>query len=102
MDDVLKSLTALDMNGGRISGANYNSQEPAGHQLESLPVPVAGKSKLSELLDELRGARMEIRTQTGVFAGRLMSVEQKETGDDSAKLGETQVSLIASKRRPPT
>src|SRR6476646_5157671 len=29
LDDVLKSLTALDMNGGRISGASYNSQDPA-------------------------------------------------------------------------
>jgi hypothetical protein len=104
LDDVLKSLTALDMNGGRIVGANYNSQDPAGHQLESLPVAIADKSKLSELLQELRGARMEVRNATGTFAGRLISVEEKgapsKQSDDtdtttSTKTGTEQVSLLS-------
>src|SRR5580704_10975589 len=58
LNDVLKSLTALDFSGGRIVGASYNSQEPAGHQLESLPVPVADNTTLVSLLEELRGARL--------------------------------------------
>ena len=56
---MLKSLTALDFSGGRIVGASYNSQEPAGHQLQSLPVPVAQNSTLALLLQNLRGARLE-------------------------------------------
>ena len=37
LDDVLKSLTALDLNGGRIVGASYNSEEPIGHQFSRFP-----------------------------------------------------------------
>jgi hypothetical protein len=99
LDDVLKSLTALDLNGGRIVGANYNSQDPAGHQLGSLPVAISDKPKLGELLEELRGAKLEVRNATGVFTGRLMSVEVKEvegkqTGDDNSRTGQEQVSLL--------
>jgi hypothetical protein len=99
LDDVLKSLTALDMNGGRIVGANYNSQDPAGHQLESLPVAISDKPKLGELLEELRGAKLEVRNASGAFTGRLMSVEEKEvegkqSGDDNSRTGQEQVSLL--------
>jgi hypothetical protein len=99
LDDVLKSLTALDLNGGRIVGANYNSQDPAGHQLEALPVAISDKPKLGELLEELRGAKLEVRNATGTFTGRLMSVEEKDvegkqTVDDDSKTGREQVSLL--------
>jgi hypothetical protein len=99
LDDVLKSLTALDLNGGRIVGANYNSQDPAGHQLESLPVAISDKSKLSELLEELRGARMEVKNAAGAFTGRLISVEEKKADKDAdepdSKTGREQISLMA-------
>ncbi len=69
MDDVLKSLTALDLNGGRIVGASYSSQEPSGHQLESLPIPIVGNQTLTSLLEGLRGVPLEVSTNTGAFAG---------------------------------
>jgi hypothetical protein len=33
LNDVLKSLTVLDLNGGKISGVGYNSVAPIGEQL---------------------------------------------------------------------
>src|SRR5262249_49732122 len=33
LNDVLQSLTAIDLNGGRISGAGYNSTTPLDQQL---------------------------------------------------------------------
>ena len=94
LNDVLKSLTALDFNGGRIVGASYNSQEPAGHQLESLPVPVAQNSTLLSLLQNLRGARLEVRTASGSFTGRLLSVEEKTQTTNGAASRVDQVSLL--------
>jgi len=95
LNDVLKSLTALDFSGGRIVGASYNSQEPSGHQLASLPVPVAQNSTLSSLLENLRGARMEVRTASGSFTGRLLSVEQKtRTATDKSTSDVDQISLL--------
>src|SRR5580704_16071068 len=62
LDDVLKSLTALDLSGGRITGASYNSQDSASRQLDSLPVSVGEAKTLKDLLVEMRGARLEVRT----------------------------------------
>lgn len=77
LNDVLKSLTALDFSGGRIVGASYNSQEPASHQLDSLSVPVGQTITLPELLRQLRGARIEVRASGGSSTGRLVSVNQE-------------------------
>ncbi len=98
LNDVLKSLTALDLNGGRIVGASYNSQEPAGHQLESLPVPVANRTNLSDLLQALRGARIEVRSANSAFTGRVLGVEkvQRPSGPNGAAREEVdRVNLIS-------
>ncbi len=94
LNDVLKSLTALDFSGGRIVGASYNSQEPAGHQLASLPVPVAQNSTLASLLQNLRGARLEVRTASGSFTGRLLSVEEKVHTTNGSVSRLDQISLL--------
>ena len=94
LNDVLKSLTALDFSGGRIVGASYNSQEPAGHQLASLPVPVAQNSTLASLLQNLRGARLEVRTASGSFTGRLLSVEEKVHTANGSVSRLDQISLL--------
>jgi len=101
LDDVLKSLTALDMNGGRISGASYNSQDPANHQLGALPVPIAERRTLSDLLQALRGARVEVRSGTSIFAGRLLSVESKtkSEGSTSSQVCETSILSDAGEMR---
>ena len=39
LNDVLKSLTVLDLNGGRISRVGYNSVAPISEQLKSLGPP---------------------------------------------------------------
>src|SRR5438445_1668951 len=94
LDDVLKSLTALDLNGGRIVGASYSSQEPTGHQLESLPVPVAGNQTLTSLLEGLRGVRLEVSTSTGAFNGRLLSIQQQTRREAGAEVTRDEISLL--------
>jgi hypothetical protein len=83
LDDVLKSLTALDLSGGRITGATFNSQDSASRQLQAMPVGVADKNSLQDLLAELRGARLEVRTSSGAFTGRLLSVENMQRVEKS-------------------
>ena len=94
LDDVLKSLTALDLNGGRIVGASYNSAEPVGRQLQALPVPLAGRTTLTSLLEGLRGARLEVRTSAAAFTGRLLSVEQHTRHEGGADVEVQEISLL--------
>lgn len=77
LNDVLKSLTVLDLNGGRITGVEYGSTAPADHQLGDLRLPMEEKASLSEILGALRGARLEVRSGTNVISGRLLSIERK-------------------------
>jgi hypothetical protein len=77
LNDVLKSLTVLDLNGGRITGVEYGSTAPADRQLGDLRLPVGEKASLTEFLSALRGARLEVRNGTAVITGRLLSVERK-------------------------
>ncbi len=94
LDDVLKSLTALDLTGGRISGATYNSQEPTAHQLQALSVAVADRGTLGSLLQELRGARIEVRNGSTSFSGRLLSVEEKTRRENNVEIKTPEVSLM--------
>jgi hypothetical protein len=77
LNDVLQSLTVLDLNGGRVAGVDYNSEAPLSERLGTLRLPLDEKTNISGFLDALRGARLEIRNGTGVFSGRLLSVERK-------------------------
>jgi hypothetical protein len=77
LNDVLQSLTVLDLNGGRITGVNYNSQAPLSQRLGALRFPVAEKTNLEAFLTALRGARVEIHSGDSVITGRLLSIEPK-------------------------
>ena len=49
LNDVLQSLTAIDLNGGRISGAGYNSTTPLDQQLKTLPLALDDNPTASTL-----------------------------------------------------
>ena len=48
LNDVLQSLTVLDLNGGHISGVNYNSEAPLSQRLGTLRLPLAEQTDVSK------------------------------------------------------
>jgi hypothetical protein len=109
LNDVLKSLTVLDLGKGRITGVSYNSSAPLEHRLGSLRLPVGENPTTAQFLDALRGARVEVRNGAQSASGRLLSIEEHvivpghdaPTGDSSegqrsgGKTSLTQVSLVS-------
>src|SRR5271168_844467 len=95
LNDVLASLTVLDLGGGRITGVNYNSEAPLSKRLGALRLPLGEQTTVSQFLSALRGARLEVRSGSGAIAGRLLSVERKTR---TTKEGQTsaydEISLI--------
>src|SRR5262249_47608321 len=89
-----KSLTVLDLDGGRIAGVAYGSAAPVDRQLDDLRLPIGEKTSLTEFLAALRGAKLEIRSATGVMTGRLLSVERKTRMGGGATLEVDYVSLL--------
>ena len=77
LNDVLKSLTAIDLGKGQVTGISYNSVAPLERRLGALRLPVDQQTTMMELLVSLRGARVEV-TGVGVpVTGRLLSTEQR-------------------------
>ena len=76
LNDVLKSLTAVDLGEGRVSSLRYNSIAPLDQRLRSLRLPFGEQITQAEYLQALRGAKVEVRSGTTSVAGRLLSVEK--------------------------
>ena len=83
LNDVLKSLTVVDLGDGRISGVRYNSIAPLGERLKALRLPFGEQISRSDFLTALRGARVEVRSKGETAVGRLLSVEQEDRTTDS-------------------
>jgi len=98
LNDVLQSLTALDLNGGRISGADYNSTTPLDQQLRSLSLGLPENTTYSGFLTAIRGSRVEITGSGAPFTGRLMDIETHKTilGKDAADTTETHFLSVVS------
>jgi hypothetical protein len=82
MDDVLKSLTIEEKGGGKISGLRYDSSEPLAHKLADFPFQLGAAQPLSAVLDQLKGAQIEVKfaneTVTGaIVAARLIRGDDK-------------------------
>jgi hypothetical protein len=78
LNDVLKSLTAVDLGDGKISAVRYNSIAPLDERLKALRLPFGEQVTQAEFLTALRGARVEVRSGSENAAGRLLSVEKEK------------------------
>ena len=77
LNDVLKSLTAIDLGKGQVTGISYNSVAPIERRLGALRLPVNQQTTMVEMLTALRGARIEVSGVRAPATGRLLSVEQR-------------------------
>ncbi len=76
LNDVLKSLTAVDLGGGSVSSVRYNSIAPLDERLKSLRLPFGQQITSNEFLNAMRGSRVEAHNASSTATGRLLSVEQ--------------------------
>ena len=81
LNDVLKSLTLVDLNGGRIGAVRYNSVAPLDEQLKNLQIPLSEEVTSAAFLVALRGTRVEVRNGAATATGKVFSIEsiEKET-----------------------
>src|SRR6202451_2411702 len=76
LNDVLQSMTAVDMGEGRVSSVRYNSIAPLDERLKALRLPFGEQVTQAEYLSALRGAHIEVHSRSVTAAGRLLSVEK--------------------------
>jgi hypothetical protein len=83
MNDVLKSLTISGQNGGKVTGLRYDSSEPLEQKLADFPFKIEGQASLALFLDQMKGARVEVKygpeTISGtVVSGRVVKADDKQ------------------------
>ena len=73
MNDVLKSLTLVEKGGGKVTGLRYDSSEPLEKKLSEYPFRLGPGQPLSAVLDQLKGAIIELKFGTETVRGAILS-----------------------------
>lgn len=81
MNDVLKSLTIEEKNGGKVTGIRYDSSDSLERKLQDFPFRIGESKPLSALLDQLKGARVEIKFGSETVGGILLGARTVPASD---------------------
>jgi Domain of unknown function (DUF4139) len=73
MNDVLKSLTVDQQGGQGVSAIRYDSSDPLSKRLEVFPFRIGERATLGAILDQLKGAQVELRLTAGSLQGAIVS-----------------------------
>lgn len=73
MNDVLKSLTVNEKGGGKVTGIRYDSAVPLGQKLGEFPFQIGERFSMSAVLDQMKGARVEIKYGNDTVTGQIIS-----------------------------
>jgi len=95
MNDVLKSLTIVDRNGGVIGGVRYDAAEALDKRLQDFPFAIDRQASLAAFLDQMKGARLELRLGSDTVAGTIVSARTSKP-DEKTPERETVVLLTDS------
>src|SRR5690606_7407721 len=69
MDDVLKSLTIEQTGGQGVSAVRYDSSDPLSKRLEVFPFRLGQAITLAAVLDQFKGAEIELQLGGGPLTG---------------------------------
>ena len=93
VNDLIKSLTLRDQDGGHISAVSYDSNVPVARTLQSFAVNLASNPTFGQILDQARGEKVEVvlqqaAAQPGNLTGSVVGVEKKkvQVGKDTVEV----------------
>ncbi|MBI1918569.1 MAG: DUF4139 domain-containing protein, partial [Planctomycetes bacterium] len=83
INDLIKSMTLRDLDGGRIDAVSYESNVPVERTLQSFAVNLTGNPTFSTILNQARGEKVEVvlqqtAAQPGTLTGSIVGVEHKK------------------------
>lgn len=93
MNDVLKSLTLTDRGGGKIGSVRYDASEPLEKRLEDFPFAVGEELSLAAFLDQMKGARIELKVGAETLAGVIVSARLIKA-EDKDKAAEREIAVL--------
>src|ERR1041385_8002217 len=81
INDLIKSLTLRDLDGGRIAAVSYEGNAPIERTLKSFAVNLTNNPTFGAILNQARGEKVEVvlqqtnATQPGTLSGSIIGIE---------------------------
>lgn len=76
MNDVLKSLTALDYDGGTFASMGYDSEAPLAKRMSELNLTIPDNKAISKFLDHVKGTRVSLTKANVAIEGVIMGIDE--------------------------
>ncbi|MDQ3266316.1 MAG: hypothetical protein M3Y59_22150 [Myxococcota bacterium] len=96
MNDVLKSMTVLDLNGGSVSSVSYDSTKPLEKLLEEATIRLPEEGSLSALLGQIKGARVRLRVGPESVEGAILGLERLQLAVEKTSLERPFLALLTA------
>ncbi|MEO1584504.1 MAG: hypothetical protein AAFR96_08025 [Planctomycetota bacterium] len=98
IDDLLKSLVVLDLDGGRVGGVTYTADEPVARLLDAMGVGSPDQLTLTSILRGFKGSAVRIGvTGREPIVGRILGVDSRPTRDAAGEITtRNRVSLMSA------
>jgi len=93
MNDVLKSLTINDLTGNSVAGVRYDSSLPLASKLAEFPFRLGERTPLTDFLDQLKGAQVELKLGQGTVSGQIVGARVAQ-GRERAQTTTEMLSLL--------
>lgn len=94
INDILKSMILLDLDGGRIESVSYGSREPLSRRLASFGIDISDNPDMGELLNRVRGSRVAVETIDGPVEGAVLGVEDRASAVGDTVIPTTYLNLL--------
>lgn len=95
INDLLKSLVVQDRGGGKVAVVSYSSPEPITRTLRSLAIDVSNNPSLAQMLQQLRGQKVEVSVVGGAnpLVGTVVGTEKRRSvvGPNRDQIVETEL-----------
>src|SRR5258706_4832409 len=84
INDLIKSMTLRDMDGGQVTAVSYDSNVPVERTLQSFAVNLTSNPTFGAILNQARGEKVEVilqqanAGQPGTLTGSIVGVEHKK------------------------
>ena len=96
MNDVLKSLMINDQTGNSVAGVRYDSSLPLAAKLAEFPFKLGDRSPLTDFLDQLKGAKIELKMGQATTSGQIVGARVVQSREKPQTTSETINVLTAS------
>ena len=85
INDILKSLVLQDLDGGTVTAVTYPSEDPIAKTLKTFQIDLTKNPSMADLLNQLRGAAVAVKSIAGDFEGVIIGCEKRTMPADDPK-----------------